>query len=73
MPPITGGLDKSNVPPRVRLPLEVTVPLSDIPDTVPVPLTDVTVPPDDGLVLVIVKLGYVPLVLIPVPAVNTTV
>jgi hypothetical protein len=38
-----------------------------------VPVTLVTVPPLDGLVLVIVKLGYVPLVLIPVPAVKTTV
>jgi len=38
-----------------------------------VPVTLVTVPPDDGLVLVIVKLGYVPLVDIPVPAVKTTV
>ena len=38
-----------------------------------VPVTLVTVPPLDGLVLVIVKLGYVPLVDIPVPAVNTTV
>ena len=38
-----------------------------------VPVTLVTVPPLDGLVLVIVKLGYVPLVDIPVPAVKTTV
>jgi hypothetical protein len=38
-----------------------------------VPVTLVTVPPEDGLVLVIVKLGYVPLVEIPVPAVKTTV
>ena len=44
VPPIAGGLDKSNVPPSVRLPVDVTVPLSDMPDTVPVPLTDVTVP-----------------------------
>jgi hypothetical protein len=73
VPPIAGGLDKSKVPPKVRLPLEVTVPLSDIPETVPVPPTLVTVPPLDGLVLVIVKLGYVPLVDIPVPAVKTTV
>jgi hypothetical protein len=35
--------------------------------------TLVTVPPLDGLVLVIVKFGYVPDVLMPVPAVNTTV
>ena len=57
VPPIAGGLDKSNVPPSVKLPLEVTVPLREIPDTVPVPLTLVTVPPLDGAVLVIVKLG----------------
>jgi hypothetical protein len=44
VPPIAGGLDRSNVPPSVKLPLEVTVPLKDIPLTVPVPLTDVTVP-----------------------------
>ena len=44
VPPIAGGLDKSKVPPRVKLPLEVTVPLREIPDTVPVPLTLVTVP-----------------------------
>jgi hypothetical protein len=73
VPPIAGGLDKSKVPPSVRFPLEVTVPLSDIPETVPVPPTLVTVPPLDGLVLVMVKLGYVPLVDIPVPAVKTTV
>ena len=30
-----------------------------------VPLTEVTVPPDDGAVLVTVKLGYVPDTLIP--------
>jgi len=35
--------------------------------------TEVTVPPEDGLVLVTVKLGYVPVTLIPVPFVNTTV
>ena len=44
VPPITGGADKSKVPPKVRFPVVVTVPLSDIPDTVPVPLTLVTVP-----------------------------
>jgi len=42
--PMAGGADKSNVPPRVRCPLEVTVPLKLIPETVPVPPTDVTVP-----------------------------
>lgn len=44
VPPIAGGLDRSNVPPNVRLPEDVTVPLRLIPDTVPVPLTLVTVP-----------------------------
>jgi hypothetical protein len=44
VPPMTGGADRFNVPPRVRLPVVVTVPLSDIPETVPVPLTLVTVP-----------------------------
>ena len=38
-----------------------------------VPVTLVTVPPLEGAVLVIVKLGYVPLVLMPVPAVKATV
>jgi len=31
------------------------------------PVTEVTVPPDDGLVFVTVKLGYVPVTEIPVP------
>ena len=44
VPPIAGGLDKSSVPPKVRLPEDVTVPLRLIPETVPVPLTLVTVP-----------------------------
>ena len=44
VPPIAGGADKSNVPPKVKLPVVVTVPLREIPETVPVPLTDVTVP-----------------------------
>jgi hypothetical protein len=35
--------------------------------------TEVTVPPLEGDVFVIVKFGYVPDVLMPVPAVNTTV
>ena len=34
-----------NVPPSVRLPEEVTVPVKVIPFTVPVPPTEVTVPP----------------------------
>ena len=42
--PIVGGADKSNVPPKVKLPVLVTVPDKLMPDTVPVPLTDVTVP-----------------------------
>jgi hypothetical protein len=71
--PITGGLDRFRVPPNVKLPLVVTVPVSVRPLTVPVPPTEVTVPPLDGAVLVIVKLGYVPLVLMPVPPVKTTV
>ena len=44
VPPIAGGLDKSKVPPNVKLPEVVTVPVRVIPLTVPVPLTDVTVP-----------------------------
>ena len=42
--PIDGGLDKSNVPPSVKLPEAVTVPVKVIPLTVPVPPTEVTVP-----------------------------
>jgi hypothetical protein len=44
VPPMAGGLDKSSVPPSVKLPVDVTVPLSDIPETVPVPPTLVTEP-----------------------------
>ena len=44
VPPIAGGADKSNAPPNVRFPLDVTVPLREIPDTVPVPPTLVTEP-----------------------------
>ena len=44
VPPMIGGTDKSNVPPKVKLPLLVTVPDKLIPDTVPVPPTEVTVP-----------------------------
>ena len=44
VPPIAGGADKSKDPPKVKLPVVVTVPDRLIPDTVPVPLTDVTVP-----------------------------
>ena len=42
--PMVGGADKSSVPPKVRLPLLVTVPDKEMPETVPVPLTLVTVP-----------------------------
>ena len=44
VPPIAGGLLRSSVPPRVKLPDEVTVPDSEMPLTVPVPPTLVTVP-----------------------------
>ena len=49
------------VPPKVRLPLEVTVPVSVMPFTDPVPLTDVTVP-----VVGVVQVG------VPVPALVNT-
>jgi hypothetical protein len=42
--PIAGGLDKSKVPPKVKFPDDVTVPLRLMPETVPVPPTLVTVP-----------------------------
>jgi hypothetical protein len=42
--PMVGGLDRFNVPPKVKLPLLVTVPDKEMPETVPVPLTLVTVP-----------------------------
>ena len=54
--PIVGGLDRFNVPPKVRLPLLVTVPDREMPETVPVPLTLVTVPTVESAE-VIVKLG----------------
>ena len=44
VPPIAGGEERSSVPPSVRLPLEVTVPVKVKPLTVPVPDTEVTVP-----------------------------
>jgi hypothetical protein len=44
VPPIAGGDDKSKVPPSVRLPLAVTVPVNVKPFTVPAPDTLVTVP-----------------------------
>jgi hypothetical protein len=45
-----------NVPPRVKFPEDVTVPLRERPLTVPVPPTDVTVP-----VLDVYPLGFVAL------------
>lgn len=42
--PMVGGADKSKVPPKVKFPLLVTVPDKLMPDTVPVPPTEVTVP-----------------------------
>ena len=43
-PDVMSPLVNDNVPPRVKLPEVVTVPDKDKPDTVPVPLTLVTVP-----------------------------
>ena len=42
--PIGGGLTRLSVPPRVKLPELVTVPVNVKPLTVPVPPTEVTVP-----------------------------
>ena len=42
--PIAGGDTKLNVPPSVKLPDDVTVPVKVKPLTVPVPATEVTVP-----------------------------
>lgn len=53
VPPIAGGEDRSSVPPNVRLPVVVTVPVRVRPLTVPVPLTLVTVP--DPLLLKVVQ------------------
>jgi hypothetical protein len=44
VPPIAGGEDRSKLPPNVKLPDDVTVPLNEIPLTVPVPETLVTEP-----------------------------
>ena len=41
---MAGGDTKLNVPPSVKLPDEVTVPVKVNPLTVPVPATEVTVP-----------------------------
>ena len=46
-PDVMSPLVNDNVPPRVKLPEVVTVPDKDKPDTVPVPLTLVTVPEPD--------------------------
>ena len=53
VPPIAGGDERSSVPPSVRLPEDVTVPVSVKPLTVPVPPTLVTVP--DPLLLNVVQ------------------
>jgi hypothetical protein len=41
---MVGGAERSKVPPKVKLPLLVTVPEREMPETVPVPVTLVTVP-----------------------------
>ena len=65
-------LTLESVPPSVRLPLDVTVPDRLMPLTVPVPDTLVTVPTYWSLD-VIVKFGYVPLMLVvPAPVSDTT-
>jgi hypothetical protein len=61
-------VDASTAPPRVKLPLEVTVPLKVIPLTLPVPLTEVTEPPAEVEVIVIEPAPLV--IAIPDPAVN---
>jgi hypothetical protein len=53
--PIAGGLDKFKVPPSVKLPEVVTVPVRVSPLTVPVPPTLVTVPVLDVLLLKVVQ------------------
>ena len=60
------------VPPSVKLPDVVTVPVSVMPLTVPVPPTLVTVPTNWSL-LVMVKLGYVPVTTVVPAPVSTTV
>ena len=60
-----------NAPPSVRLPLEVTVPDKLMPLTVPVPDTLVTVPTYWSFD-VMVKLGYVPeMLVVPAPVSDT--
>ena len=53
--PMAGGDTKLSVPPRVKLPEEVTVPVKVKPLTVPVPATEVTVP-----VVGVVQVGTIP-------------
>jgi hypothetical protein len=52
------------LPPNVKLPEVVTVPDSVNPDTVPVPVTDVTVPDDIVQVLFVDKSCVTPLIVI---------
>ena len=61
-----------SAPPSVRLPLDVTVPDRLMPLTVPVPETLVTVPTNWSLD-VMVKLGYVPEMLVVPAPVNDTI
>ena len=58
-------LTPDSVPPSVKLPDEVTVPVRVMPLTVPVPPTEVTVPPVP--VAAIVWLGHDPVMVTPVP------
>lgn len=53
--PMAGGDTKLSVPPNVKLPDDVTVPVRVKPLTVPVPATEVTVP-----VVGVVQVGTTP-------------
>ena len=64
-------LTPDKVPPNVKFPDVVTVPVRVIPLTVPVPPTEVTVPP--VLLLLIVWLGQEPVMVTFVPATNAGV